>query len=225
MNDGSIEEFSVDDYKKFLDLQDREIRANAYHEAGHAVVDMMYGFEVNFVSTEIGGGACGESLPRTGHNRRTTSFLNRRSWGLRTRHRAHGWATGIFAGIMAEAKMLNVDWQTLRETSGKGDYDSALSVAGRFSVCDGFASGEGTTKAYINLWEQKAAIIVNHVQVWPSIVALAEELNESEYVMGADLEAMFTRTLDPMLLAFGNAQSSRRPSRIACYDSIRSSES
>jgi len=189
--------FDMEGFKDFLDWRDGELKATAYHEAGHAVVDMMHGFKVNFVSIETGD----ESSPTTDYNRRSTSFLNRRNWGLRTRHRAHGWATGLFAGIMAEAKMLNVDWQTLRETSGKGDYEGAFRLANRLAMYDAFACGEETISAYINLWEQKAATIVNHAQVWPSIVALAEELNAFEHVMGADLEAMFKRTIDPVLLA------------------------
>ena len=74
----------------------------------------------------------------------------------------------------------------------------------------------------VNLLEQKAAAIVNHEQVWPSIAALAEESVRFDLVKvtawhsletttelatslysarGADLESMIKRTIDPVLLA------------------------
>jgi hypothetical protein len=125
----------------------------------------MHGFKVNYLTIDPDG----ESSAITEYDRRYTYFLNRHHRGVQTRHRAHEWGIGLFAGIMAEARMLTVDWQSLRETTGKSDYEQADALATRLAIYDTSARGEGTIEAYINLWAQKAATVVNHEEVWPSI--------------------------------------------------------
>lgn len=180
---------------------DADHEATAYHEAGHVVVHMMYGFKVNLVSINNemvfdDDGTSGEVQ----YDRRHTSFLNRRNWRLRTRQRANEFGVAGVAGIVAEAKYLAIDWQALRDTTGKGDYERMRHLASGVAVCDGFAFSGNTINAYIGLWEQKALTLVNHEQIWPSIAALAEELFKYDFVAGKELEALLEKTVAPFLL-------------------------
>lgn len=93
-----------------------------------------------------------------------------------------------------------MDWQALRDTTGKGDYKRMSHLASELVAYDRFLFSDNVITANISLWEEKAFTLVHHEQIWPSIVALAEELFECDFVAGKELEALLEKTVEPFLL-------------------------
>lgn len=181
------------DFSEVLEWQDHERRATAYHEAAHAVIQTLFGFPVKFIKTfsEFDDYRNDRGFVRA--DRRYTSFLNHRNWGLRARERAGHWAISTLAGIQGEAKALGISWRRLRKSSGSGDYETAKKIAFRRALCDAFPLSDETLNAYLRLWEASAHSFVQ--MFWKNIDALARELAPREYVEGDELRKLMERIM------------------------------
>jgi hypothetical protein len=147
----------------------QQVYLTQHHEAGHAVVDYLYGV----LPLRIRGAHFQQ-------DRRSTAFLKRRSGLLTTpfaREKAQRCAVSCIAGIAAESKFGGVPLADMRDTYGAGDYAIATSIANRLMLHDGYiAECPEVCSAYLRLWESKAVALMNVPQIWAAVESLANEL-------------------------------------------------
>lgn len=144
--------------------KERQLRATAHHEAGHAVAAWRFGMRFKHVTLKAGDGTLGQML----RGRSPKWFKPDMDSSDRTRLRAEHDIIVSFAGQVAECKFLG-----RRPRFGmEGDNQSALNMATYF--CSSMSSAE----AYLNYCFLTSRDLVN--SHWREIEAVAEALLDRE---------------------------------------------
>jgi hypothetical protein len=156
----------------------KEVDATNYHEAGHAVIDELHGFR----PLAIKGPLCV-------HDRRTSAFLGSRySWSFLSpirRERASNYAIGLVAGIAAESKGVGVPFDSLRETSGRGDYEILECLLDRLALGEFRTDSLEARQSQLRLWEAKAKAMLDRPEVWATVESVVSWLGEYGGELGA----------------------------------------
>jgi hypothetical protein len=155
----------------------REIDATYYHEAGHAVIGELFGFR----PLRIEGPLCV-------HDRRTSAFF-RQDFLFRspkTRERASQYAIGLAAGIAAESKGTGEPFNSLRETSGEGDYEKLECLLERLMLSDCRSDSPEARQNQMQLWEAKAKALLERPEVWAAVESVVSYLYDGLGELDAD---------------------------------------
>ena len=172
-----------------------ELEAAAYHEAGHAIVGSIFGFTPKLITIEgqkVGSGNVQD-------DKRTLKLLKARGGLLdssKARERAGGYAVSLAAGVIAEGKFTGKDWEGLKLTGGKVDYDDIYRIAERTMLHNAYTSCPAVRDSYITLWEQQAVAILSDSNIWSAVDQVAAVLLDAcEPIAGRELKSLIAKAL------------------------------
>ena len=167
-------------WKSMVPSHDAELRATAYHEAGHAVAAFVLRRPIRTASIEPAEG----SLGRVEHHPPGKWFQPDAGVDTRTRNLVKRHIVGHLAGPLAEERFTG----SHNETGATSDHHHAVDLAS-YLVDD-----DERLQILVDDLSSRAAELLARTDVWRAVEAVAEELVRDRLLAGREVRAVIRRT-------------------------------